>query len=92
VTHPEDLVASESSIAELLETDLGGEELFTVDESSGDIEVDNEQIDANLGVCEHLTTDSGQSGKLPKRIAVQFGRLTTKAEEVISALCGIILT
>jgi hypothetical protein len=44
VTNTEDSVANESSIVELMETDLGGEELFTVDESSGDVEVDNEQL------------------------------------------------
>ena len=48
---------------------------------------DDEQIDADPRVREHLSTGNG---KLQKRVAAQFGRSTTKAEEILVAPCRII--
>jgi hypothetical protein len=57
------------------------------DHSEDFIVQEDEQIDATPSICDHLST---KDGKLPKQVAAQFGHSRTKAEEIITAPCGII--
>jgi hypothetical protein len=90
VAHLNNSVGMENTVAELLEVDAGDEEEFVVTTTnSGDkMPGENEQIDADPQVRDHLST--GNSSKLSKRVAAQFGRSMTKAEEILVAPCGII--
>ena len=83
----------ESSITDELNiTDGGadGEEEFFMNVDQADSREplpDTEQIDADPQVRDHLSTGNS---KLSKRVAAQFGRSMTKAEEILVAPCGII--
>jgi hypothetical protein len=95
--HLNDSMATNSTASQLLEADTTGEENFLVTEKEGTGEdgnvhadsvsrvVEGEQIDADPEAADHLSTTP-----LPKHVAAQFGRSMTKAEEVLTALCGVI--
>ena len=89
VAHLNSSVRMENTVAELLEVDASDDDEFLVTMiNSGDkISGENEQIDADPQVRDHLSTGNS---KLSKRVAAQFGRLMTKAEEIFVAPCGII--
>jgi hypothetical protein len=79
VAHLNNSVGMENTIAELLKVDAGDEEEFVVTTTNcGDkMPGENEQIDADPHVRDHLST--GNSSKLSKRVAAQFGRSMMKA-------------
>lgn len=86
VTHPDDGIAKEVEIGELIDDDVEEEEF----------EVDEQDMNLVHGVTDGVSDPRGASppqtgGPTKKRISAQFGRRRTHNEQILVAPCGMII-